>query len=195
MTTLITHPLPALALGLALGSRVIPPRLLWLGAIAACLPDADMLAFRLGIAYQDVLGHRGFSHSLLFAGLCGILAMLACRGLRCRPLTALLWVSAAVGSHSLLDAMTNGGLGVAWLWPWDAQRYFLPWRPIEVSPFLHGFFTPRGLAVLASEWRWVWQPCLAISATVWLLRLGLQRLRSGKPQPAVQAETEPPSAR
>ena len=71
MTTLITHPLPALALGLALGSRVIPPRLLWLGVIAACLPDADMLAFRLGIAYQDVFGHRGFSHSLLFAGLCG----------------------------------------------------------------------------------------------------------------------------
>ena len=86
MTTLITHPLPALALGLALGSRVIPPRLLWLGAIAACLPDADMLAFRLGIAYQDVLGHRGFSHSLLFAGLSGVLALLACRGLRCQPL-------------------------------------------------------------------------------------------------------------
>ncbi|MCO2083141.1 metal-dependent hydrolase, partial [Pseudomonas aeruginosa] len=26
MTTLITHPLPVLAVGLALGSRVIPPR-------------------------------------------------------------------------------------------------------------------------------------------------------------------------
>ena len=135
MTTLITHPLPALALGLALGSRVIPPRLLWLGAIAACLPDADMLAFRLGIAYQDVFGHRGFSHSLLFAGLCGLMALLACRGLRCRPLTALLWVSAAAGSHSLLDAMTNGGLGVAGYGPGTPSVISCPGAPSRSRRF------------------------------------------------------------
>ncbi len=70
MTTLITHPLPVLAVGLALGRRIIPPRLLIAGLIFACVPDADVLAFKLGIAYADAFGHRGFSHSLLllFAG-------------------------------------------------------------------------------------------------------------------------------
>lgn len=180
MTTLITHPLPALALGLALGRQRIPRRLLALGMLVACLPDADMLAFRFGIAYQDILGHRGFSHSLLFAGLCGLLAMLACRRLRCPPLTALWWTSLACASHSLLDALTNGGLGVAWLWPWSQTRFFLPWRPIEVSPFLHGFFSARGLAVLHSEFVWVWLPSLAGAAAIYLAR----RLRSGTPRSA-----------
>jgi len=63
VTTLITHPLPVLAMGLVLGSRVIPARLLLAGLFAACLPDLDVLAFRLGIAYSDAFGHRGFSHA------------------------------------------------------------------------------------------------------------------------------------
>ncbi|MCS7811819.1 metal-dependent hydrolase, partial [Pseudomonas aeruginosa] len=92
MTTLITHPLPVLAVGLALGSRVIPPRLLLAGMLAACLPDFDVVAFKLGIAYHDAFGHRGFSHSLLFAAILGALAALACRPLHSGPLKAGLWV-------------------------------------------------------------------------------------------------------
>ena len=45
MTTLISHPLPVLALGLALGPRLIPPRLLLAGLLFSLLPDADVLAF------------------------------------------------------------------------------------------------------------------------------------------------------
>lgn len=164
MTTLISHPLPLLALGVALGPRVIPPRLLLAGLLASLLPDADVLAFKLGIAYADAFGHRGFTHSLLFAGLCGVLAALGCRLLGCGPLKAFLWLGLASASHSLLDAATDGGLGVAWLWPWTEQRFFLPWRPIEVSPFVSGFFSQRGLDVLASEARWVWLPCLTLAA-------------------------------
>lgn len=167
MTTLVSHPLPILALGLALGSRRIPPRLLLAGLFFACLPDADMLAFKLGIAYADAFGHRGFSHSLLFAGLCGLAAALGCRWLGCGPLKAGLWIGLATLSHSLLDALTDGGLGVAWLWPLSQERHFLPWRPIEVSPFLHGFIvdgrlSERAWRVLASEACWVWAPCLML---------------------------------
>src|SRR5690606_33786119 len=79
VTTLISHPLPILALGLALGPRVVPPKLLLAGMLFALLPDADMLAFKFGIAYADAFGHRGFSHSLLFAGLAGVLGALGCR--------------------------------------------------------------------------------------------------------------------
>ncbi len=132
MTTLITHPLPVLAVGLALGSRAIPARLLLAGMLAACLPDFDVIAFKLGIAYHDAFGHRGFSHSLLFAALLGMFAALACRPLHSGPLKAGLWVALATASHSLLDAMTNGGLGVAWFWPWSDSRYFMPFHPIAV---------------------------------------------------------------
>ncbi len=170
MTTLISHPLPLLAVGLALGPRIIPPRLLLVGLLFTLLPDADMLTFKLGIAYTDAFGHRGFSHSLLFAGLTGVLAAPACRLLGCGPLKAFIWIALATASHSLLDAATDGGLGVAWLWPWSEQRFFLPWRPIEVSPFINGFFSQRGLAVLVSEARWVWLPCLLVTLGGVLLR-------------------------
>ena len=164
MTTLITHPLPALAVGLALGSRVIPPRLLLVGMLAACLPDLDVVAFKLGIAYSDAFGHRGFSHSLLFAALVGALGAMACGLLDCGPLRAGLWIGLATASHSVLDAMTDGGLGVAWFWPWSDQRYFLPLHPIEVSPIgLSRFLSPRGAQVLLSEARWVGIPCLAVA--------------------------------
>lgn len=152
-----------LALGVALGPRIIPPRLLLAGLLFALLPDADVLAFKFGIAYADAFGHRGFSHSLLFAAICGALAALDCRLLGCSPLKALLWIVLATASHSLLDAATDGGLGVDWLWPWSEQRFFLPWRPIEVSPFVNGFFSQRDLQVLASEARWVWLPCLVLA--------------------------------
>jgi len=51
----------------------------------------------------------------------------------------------ATASHGLLDAMTDGGLGVAFFVPFDKHRYFLPWTPIRVSPIGVGrFFTDRG---------------------------------------------------
>ena len=77
----------------------------------------------------------------------------------------------AVSSHILLDAMTNGGLGVAALWPFDQTRYFCDWRPIRVSPFgLKGLLSQRGLAVMLSELRWVWAPCLAVIAAALFFR-------------------------
>lgn len=41
----------------------------------------------------------------------------------------------------------------------SADRYFLPWRPVKVSPIgLAEFFTPYGVEVLASEVTWIWLP-------------------------------------
>jgi len=52
----------------------------------------------------------------------------------------------ATASHGLLDALTDGGLGVAFFAPFDNHRYFLPWRPIHVSPIGAGrFFTIAAL--------------------------------------------------
>jgi len=190
MPSIITHAAVPLALWCAADRGRIPPRLLAAGVIAAMLPDADVLAFALHIPYADAFGHRGASHSLLFACvLAAFAALLAFFGGRrpgsegaCQPrlasttarptaastAQAVVFVFVCAASHPLLDAMTSGGLGVALAWPWSEHRFFAPWRPIRVSPFAPQFFSARGLATLLSELRWVWLP-LATAVVAWKL--------------------------
>ena len=59
MPTILTHALIPLAAGVALGRKRLPPRLVGAGMLAAMLPDADVVAFKLGIEYAHALGHRG----------------------------------------------------------------------------------------------------------------------------------------
>lgn len=47
MPSILSHPAVPLALGLALGPRVIPRRLLLAGVVASILPDLDVLLARL----------------------------------------------------------------------------------------------------------------------------------------------------
>ena len=78
-----------------------------------------------------------------------------------------LFLAAVTASHGVLDALTNGGLGVAFFSPFVLRRYFFPWRPIAVSPIRAGdFFGETALRVLASEARWVWLPTAVILAVV-----------------------------
>jgi inner membrane protein len=65
-------------------------------------------------------------------------------------------------SHGFLDALTDGGLGIAFFVPFDATRYFFPWRPVAVSPIgINQFFSPWGLSVLLTEGIWIGIPvCL-----------------------------------
>ena len=183
MPSIITHAAVPLALYYAADRGRISPRLLAAGVVAAILPDLDVMAFAVGIPYDHALGHRGASHSLLFAGVLAVLGALLHRPLRSRPLQAAAWLFVCAISHALLDAMTSGGLGVALLWPWNEQRYFAPWRPILVSPFANGFFSARGMATLLSELRWVWLPLFA-GATLW-------KAIHGRPHPADTDRTDP----
>jgi inner membrane protein len=74
-------------------------------------------------------------------------------------------------SHGVLDAMTNGGYGIGFFIPFDTTRYFLPWRPLVVSPIgVHGFFSRWGWDVMKSEFLWVWLPMTALSAWVIVFR-------------------------
>ena len=86
----------------------------------------------------------------------------------------------ATASHGLLDALTNGGLGIALLAPFDDGRYFFPWTPVVVSPIgLHGFLTERGLLTLRSELVWLWLPLTFawLSIRIFLGRRRAQRTR------------------
>src|SRR6266571_2952170 len=85
----------------------------------------------------------------------------------------LLWMYLflATASHGFLDAMTDGGLGVAFFAPFSNARYFLPWTPIHVAPIgLFRFFSMRGLSVFLSEFGWVWIPASLLAAGAWVLR-------------------------
>jgi inner membrane protein len=134
-------------------------------ALCAVLPDADVLAFQLGIPYGAPLGHRGLSHSLPFAAVLGAVVLaLGFRGAVWggQRLRIGLCVALATASHGLLDTFTNGGLGVAVLAPFDLERYFAPWRPVRVSPIGLRAFLTRGLPVLASELVWIWTPAAVL---------------------------------
>lgn len=172
MPSIITHAAVPLTLWYAAGRGRIPTRLLAAGVAAAVLPDMDVTAFALGIPYADGFGHRGASHSILFAALIAMLGIAMHKPLRSGAAQAGAYLFTCAISHPLLDAMTSGGLGVALLWPWSEQRFFAPWRPILVSPFANGFFSARGMSTLLSELRWVWLP-LFVGATLWKL---IQRL-------------------
>jgi len=163
MPTFVSHAAVPLALGAGLGEEAIPRRLLAAGAVASLLPDLDVVGLRLGVPYASALGHRGASHSLAFALAVAALGAALHGPLRCRARTAFLFLLAAAASHGLLDAFTNGGLGVAILWPLSDARWFAPVRPIHVAPLgLHGLRV-RGVALLVSEAIWVWAPCAALA--------------------------------
>ena len=142
----------------AAGGRWLARRRSWpilCGMVAlSMLPDADVLAFSLGIPYAHPFGHRGATHSLAFALALG---MLVWAGLRARGRPAAeaarsgVLAGAVVASHPLLDAMTTGGLGVALWWPLSTERIFASWRPIPVAPLGRDMVSARGLFVLGVE--------------------------------------------
>jgi inner membrane protein len=139
--------------------------LIALAAVCSVVPDADALAFSLGIPYEHMFGHRGITHSIAFAAcVAGIATWFL---IRRAPHVSTARVAAALFlatvSHGVLDALTNGGLGVAFLAPFTGERYFFPWRPILVSPVsVRRFFTGRGWQILGSELLVVWIPAFAL---------------------------------
>ena len=143
-----------LAVGMAVG-RVHCPRdatraQLAKAMLAYCavsmLPDADVIAFALGIPYEHQFGHRGATHSLVFALLVAAIVAAVTRRIRVGVLALI-----AVGTHGLLDMLTNGGLGVALFWPFSVERFFFPWRPLPVAPIGAHMLSARGLYVVAVE--------------------------------------------
>ncbi len=135
--------------------------LLVLAVISAILPDVDVVSFKLGYAYEHCLGHRGFTHSILFAVLWSLLASVLFG--KKNKLLFFTVVLLSTLSHALLDAMTTGGLGVGFFIPFENTRYFFDWRPILVSPIgIKRFFSDWGLRVIISELIWIGLPCVVI---------------------------------
>jgi len=161
VASLLSHAVAALGISACFYQSRVPKRVWVLGTACSLVPDLDVLGFRFGIRYADFWGHRGFTHSLVFAALMAcVLFVLFRHGVaRMQPLVLWTYFFLATASHGFLDAMTDGGLGVAFFSPFDNRRLFLPWTPVRVSPIgVSRFFSARGLAVLQSEVLWIWLP-------------------------------------
>ena len=179
MASAFSHAIVALAMGKAFQNKELSWRELLVGALCSVVPDLDVIGFHFGIQYSDVWGHRGLTHSVVFAVLlAGILVTLWYRSKPAVAMTGLfLYFFLCTASHGVLDAMTNGGLGVAFFSPFDTTRYFFPVRPVLVSPIgVSEFFSTYGVRILASEAIWIWLPsCAAL-----VVLRAVQRLWSTK---------------
>ncbi|MER3445627.1 MAG: metal-dependent hydrolase [Candidatus Dadabacteria bacterium] len=126
MASAISHAFFGLALGRIYTGRGMPLRFWVLSAACSALPDVDVIGFSFGIKYGDLLGHRGFTRSLLFALILGCFVVLVFfNGFKDVSRRALIaYFPLVTASHGMLDAMTDGGLGVAFFSPFKNTRYF-----------------------------------------------------------------------
>jgi inner membrane protein len=173
MATIITHPI--IAIGLCRAIRDLPnwKLILFTGAILTILPDIDVIGFRLGIPYEHILGHRGITHSIFFSVLASLLAsVFFLRVLDRKFLLLWAYLFLSIASHGLLDALTNGGKGIAFFAPFNNERYFFPFRPLEVSTInLSRFISSHGINVLKSEIIWVWLPAVFIFLIMYKIKV------------------------
>ena len=170
MASLFGHAVASIALGNGFLKTKKKFKFWFLAVFCAILPDFDVISFKFGIAYNSFWGHRGFTHSFVFAILIGFLiTYLFYRKIDIpvngnnKKFKYFLFFTLCTASHPILDALTNGGLGVAFFAPFDNSRYFFPWRPIQVSPIgIANFFGERGLKVIKSELVYIGLPSLVL---------------------------------
>lgn len=156
-------------LGIAFGAAVSSRKRIWaVSAACSALPDVDALAVKLFSPLSDMWTHRGFSHSLIFAFLVGLLVVSF--GFTGRSLQRgsrqwwlfLLFFFATTASHGFADALNNGSIGVDFFAPFSSVRYLLPYRPIPgVGVAL--FFSLSGQSIFLREILWLWIPAIALT--------------------------------
>jgi inner membrane protein len=178
MPSIITHAVTGLTGGInknILSHENLPKKFWLLSIILPVIPDFDSIGFAFGVPYGHFFGHRGFFHSLFFALVLAMIAMILF--FKEKKLFSKEWWGFLVfffvitASHGVLDIFTSGGLGIALFSPFDTTRYFAPWRPVMVSPIgFRRFFSEWGARVMLSEMLWIWLPCAFLVGFVKLSR-------------------------
>ena len=180
MATVYTHAVFGLGLGKLFTARRMPWTFWALAGFLPIVPDFD--AFWAQVPYGSPFGHRGFTHSLIFALAAGaVAALLVYRRCGVAFLDLLGFYFTITASHGILDAFTNGGYGVAFFWPFDSRRYG-PWGPIQVSDIAFEIPNWKTSRTVRTELLWVWLPLLLIVVAVSLYR----RHRHRREEPVVR---------
>ena len=135
-----------------LSGRRRPWREALLGIALAWLPDVDVLWLALGAPDRGLLGHRGLTHTPLFALTAGaLIGVWLWTRRRARPAIMGLLAALLIGTHGILDGIAQDGRGILFFWPLSAERFHLPWRPIPDAPLGLELFGRVGLSHLALE--------------------------------------------
>ncbi len=169
MASIFGHAVAIVGIHKLIPKHKLGSKALLLGVISAILPDIDVLAYKFGISSIDILGHRGFTHSIIFAIAWAAILVYLFHAKDNSKYPFLFYFICTV-SHGLLDALTTGGNGIAFLWPITSMRYFAPYRFIEVSPIGVGaFFSEWGIKVLISEFKFIAIPSLVLMGIGYLM--------------------------
>jgi inner membrane protein len=175
MATTYTHAFFGFGLGKLFTNRRVPPLFWVLVGFLPVVPDFDVFSTH---AYGSIWGHRGFTHSLCFAlVLALIVSGLAFRFVHIKfwPLFALFFLITA--SHGVLDALTDGGFGIPFFWPFSEHR-FGPYGPIHVQDIGFEIPDPRVSRAIRTELLYVWLPTVFLVGIVMVWRR-LRRKHTG----------------
>lgn len=183
MPTVMSHAVVASGVGAAAATNRAMPARYWVSlALLGAMPDLDVVIYPLGLNAPHILGHRGLTHSLLFAAVvAALMVRLLFRSREWHAWWWRLWVVyfAAIASHGVLDAFTNGGQGIAFLAPLSTGRWHAPWQPILVSPIgVQAFLSEYGLQVLQNEMVLLWLPSIALALAARIARRRSSRAKA-----------------
>ena len=121
----ITHIVVGACIGEAVGGKALGKRAMWMGALAQSIPDVDFIPQLWLSPSEDLLAHRGFTHSLLFGLLATLLlGLISLRIFRHRPFSRTRWFflfSLNIFVHLFIDAFN--AYGTAWFEPFSDRRY------------------------------------------------------------------------
>lgn len=153
----LTHIALGACVGEAFFERGFGKKAMIWGALAQSIPDIDFVASFWLPTSEDLLVHRGITHSLLFAlFIVPVMAFAANKIHHPHNISFRKWIlffAAEVGLHLFLDAFNNYGIG--WFEPFSQARYsfntiyvvdffFSLWPGIAlVALILHNRFHPR----------------------------------------------------
>lgn len=167
----ITHVALGAVVGEAIAGKTLGKRAMFIGAIAQSIPDIDFLAaFWLSPA-DNLLAHRGFTHSFLFGVLItAILAFIAHRTHPAHKFSYAAWsvfLGVEVFIHLLIDSCNAYGVG--WFEPFDHRR--ISFDILFVADPFYSIWLGISLIVLISmdskspsRRFWIWFGLLASSA-------------------------------
>ncbi len=120
----ITHTVLGTCMGDAIAGKRIGKKAMLIGALAANLPDVDVFYSSFNDVPDNLLSHRGFTHSILFSIIMvPLLAYLFNRWMKKQDMNFMKWFwifFACLFSHITLDSLTNYGTG--WLEPFSHYR-------------------------------------------------------------------------
>ena len=163
------------------GKKLGKKALLW-GALAQSIPDIDFIATAWSSTSENLLAHRGFTHSFLFAILITpLLAFAADRWHRPHNITFKKWLfffGTQILIHLLIDGMNVYGAG--WFEPFSHERISYNWIYVA-DPFFSIWPGVSLLVLLLSSYKFksrlFWARSALITCGVYLLYCGLNKAK------------------